>query len=638
MRLFSTLMIAVLLFAQARAQSVILRPERPERGQDVTVTYFPEHKGSVIPAATKSITLSFSYSNLYELPWKMPMKKNGDHWQVSFRLPSYATYATFYLESGDKIQKPATDKHYELAVYANARRVENGYLYESYSLSAQMGKAPGLALRQRALLEKELQSFPDNYEAGVRLLNNKMNAASGAEKEKYRQLALKKIAEKFYTEPGVMGTLNKVTMGYLIIGENSRLDSIRKVVREKYPETEGAYELFASDIRNNKDDEERRVAAEAFLKKETPENKRYMADFHEILLEYYAVRGNEKKVRYHLNQLPPDSSPYLPETLKSKAKLLSDNGILLDTALAYAERAFAMAASFPAGLIRYFPETGYLPAHVDEQTKRKVEQTAKGNMMSLIAVILLKKGERTKADAALEKAFTFSSDPETLLNAAWYYRYTNQHEKAFLTSKKMATLNQTDTAAFAAMKKDYFNWKGTAAGWEKELTDLQQHWQAKITETLKKERVNIPAPVMSGLVDIKGNPVPAEKMAGKIVVIDFWATWCVPCMKEMPYLQKVYDRFRDNPDVVFMVVNSGARNTLADAQGWSGNRLYTFPVYFTNDPQLGEKFGFSVIPATYVISPQGLIQFKTIGFEGAVIEYKLTGAIELLLKEHVPRS
>ena len=97
-------------------------------------------------------------------------------------------------------------------------------------------------------------------------------------------------------------------------------------------------------------------------------------------------------------------------------------------------------------------------------------------------------------------------------------------------------------------------------------------------------------------------------------------------------MQKVYDQYRHRSDVVFMVVNSGARNTLADAQGWSGNKKYTFPVYYNTDPNVGDHFKFNIIPATYLIGKDGNIQFANIGFEGPEVETKLKLQIETLLK------
>lgn len=152
-------------------------------------------------------------------------------------------------------------------------------------------------------------------------------------------------------------------------------------------------------------------------------------------------------------------------------------------------------------------------------------------------------------------------------------------------------------------------------------------------EKILQQQINKPAPALNSFVDMQGKPVAAASLQGKIIVIDFWATWCIPCMQEMPYLQQLYDQYKNHPDVVFMITNSGARNTLADAQGWSGRKKYSFPVYYNSDPEIGEKFRFNIIPASYMIDKNGNIRFSNIGFEGPEVLSRLQGQLELLLQE-----
>ncbi len=630
--IFINLLLLLMLQGQAQTARVLIQPARPERGQAVTITYDAAATGSMITADAKSVTLVFSYSNLYELPYRIELQKVGTKWQSSFTAPRYATYATFYLQSGEQTDKPAADKHYELVIYDKDRRVMNGYLYEGYSLSAQMGKAPSLGARQAALFEKELSFYPGNYEARIRLLNYKMNQASGTEKEKYREQAHEIIAEKFREAPGKMSLLNKVTMAYLILGENSRLDSIRQVVRENYPHTEVAYELRTAEIGREKDATKKMAMLKAALKDEKTGNASFFTDMHEMMFGLYASKKDVKNALVHLHKMRIKPGPYLPLTLKKIATVLCENGIALDTALSYANKALGKADSFPVGIIRYFEETGYIPSYVPDSTRQSAIRAAKGNMLSLIASIYWKQGKTADANRTMQDAMAISSDQETMANAAKFYTETGRPAKAFDAWWTILIHVPEDTAAFSGMKRTYITAFGQQ-GLDEKIAELKTIWRDQVMAVLKKERVNIKAPSLEQIQDLSGKPVASDKITNKIIVIDFWATWCVPCMKEMPYLQAVYDKYRNDPRVSFLVINSGARNTLADAQNWPGNKTYSFPVYFNPDPALGDKFGFNVIPATYVIDPAGYIQFKTIGFEGPAIENKLSAAIELLLKE-----
>jgi tetratricopeptide (TPR) repeat protein len=460
------------------------------------------------------------------------MQRKGNQWEASISLERYATYATFTLESGTKIQKPAKDKHYELPVYDKGKRIKSGYLYESYSLTAQMGKDPKVPALQLALLEKELSIYPDNYEAKVRLLHNKMNSSTGDEKEKYRQQALDVIAANFYKEPGNPGLRDKTTMGYLIIGEKSRVDSIHKVIRNNYPNTDAGYDMQVSEIFDIDDKDERKTAAEAMLKKTPAKDQKYIIELHETLMQYYVEAKNKRKRFIHLNLIRPDTSPYRGPTLLKRAEFFLKNDFLLDTALVYTDRAFAIAKTFPAGLIRFWPETGYVLPYVDPAVRKQTDLAAQANSVSMKALILQRNGDKAKAAENIERALAYSSDPKTLANAAIYYRKDGNYQSAYKLTKKLAMDKQEDTSAQRLMKEDYANWKKSTEGWDKEMKEVTDHWTKAIMVTLKKERINKKLPTMEKLVNLKGEPVPASAMEGKIVVIDFWATWCVPCMKK----------------------------------------------------------------------------------------------------------
>lgn len=622
----------VLIVSFAVAQSPLtITPSTPERGQEITIQYDPLAPGAKIPAGANKVELVFTYSNLYEVANRIQLQKKGDKWETSFRLPRYATYATFYLQSGDIREQPAKDQQYGIAVFDKGKRVFSGYLYEGYSLSAQMGKAPGLGAKQAALFQKELESNPDNYEAKLRLLNYRMSKAEGSEKVKLSKEAEGIIAAKFYEDPGNMAFMNKTTMGYLIIGQQSRLDSIRQVAREKYPKSEAGYELRIEQIKKGEDTIKMVAALQTILKEENKTNKRFLREAHETLMEYYASKGQTANALMHLQNLGTEEGPYKAPTLKKHAELFYRSGIALDTAYALATRSLALADSFPVGLIRYFPETGHIPSYADEQTKKATYSKARGNLMTLMALIKLKGGMRN--DNLVTGALQLSADAETLSNAGEYYSKTGAHKEAFEAYKKIIWQSPEDVASTEKMKAAYLAWNNSLEGLDKHMSELDEHWRTEMTLRLQKEIINIKSPeFVSNLVDLNGQAVSKEKMQNKILVLDFWATWCVPCMQEMPYLQKVYEQFKGDPDVEFLVINSGSKNSLDDAKGWWGNKKYSFPVYYNNDPMIGEKLAFNVIPAVYIIDKSGNIRFKTIGFEGPVIERKIASAITLLKK------
>lgn len=614
------------------AQKLKITPEFPQRGQTLTIQYNPKAEGATIPDTASGISLVFTYSNLYELPWKMKLNKVGEIWETSFVLPRYAAYATFYVQSANAKDQPAADKHYAIAVFdANKQRVQNGYLYEGYSLASQTGKTPELERNKAALYEEELKNYPDNYEAKIRLLAYKRSVAPASEKQQFRKQAHEIIEAKFMEHPGNMGNINKATMAYLILGENFRVDSLYNIVKQKYPLTEAGTDLLISDISDEPDTLIRVNKLLKILENENAGNVSFYKDAHKALMEYYAGKGDVQRVLFHLQKAGADTTPYKPQTLKKQAEIFLNAGILLDSALRFANEALAMADEFPAGLIRYFPEWGFLPAHVEPDVKTKNTEKTKGNMLSIIGLISLKQGDVAKGNRSIEQALKTSEDVETLSNASKFYDAINAHEKSFYALKKIMFQKPEDTLTMDKMKTVYSKWNKNSAGLQVHIKELKDFWRSEMLARLQKEIIKVKAPEFaSSFVHLNNKPIDPELIKNKIIILDFWATWCGPCMKAMPYMQKAYETFKDDKGVLFMIVNSGSNNTLQDAQGWWGNKTFTFPVFYNNDKRLGDKLGFNVIPATYIIDTHEDVRFKTLGFEGPVMQRKIETAIEML--------
>lgn len=623
----------LLAAGQLKAQVVEIKPEYPQRGELVTVTYHPDRDGAVISSAAKSLDMVFSYSTFYELPWVLPMEKRGSSWVASFRLQRYATYATFYFKNGNLTDKPAADRHYAIPVYAQRRRVRNSYLHESYSLAAQTGRSPLLAARTQERLNKELALYPDNYEAKLRLLNNRMNQSPDAdEKLKLRRQARSLIAAKFEEHPTVMGNLNQVTMGYLIIGENTRLDSVRQVVINRYPRSAAAQEFIVDRATKQKDTAALIAVLEKALSDQGSQKAEEFTAIHSQLFELYAARHEARKALSQLPGMNKENTPYTPQVLKNVAERLTAARLEPDTAIVYINRALEVVDHYPVGIIRFFPEFGYIPSFVPDSIRNKKVRQERADLKALLALNKLYLKDSLSACRYADQAVALSDDSNVLRKCIQVYLGSHKYKEAYLNSCRLLLQNPADSAAFSSARKSAVELGLSDREFSAKIKELASLHQASTRSAIVKQLLHQAGPEWKGIVDLAGKDIRMDSLKGKVVVMDFWATWCIPCMEELPYLQKVYERYKDHPGVVFMVVNSGARNTLADARGWAKrNGQYTFPIYFNNDPDIGEKVGFSVIPAVVLLDGEGKMQFKTVGFEGAGMEAKLATQIDILL-------
>jgi len=104
------------------------------------------------------------------------------------------------------------------------------------------------------------------------------------------------------------------------------------------------------------------------------------------------------------------------------------------------------------------------------------------------------------------------------------------------------------------------------------------------------------------LKDLNGENVSLNDYRGKIVVINFWATWCKYCDVEMPDLQKLHS---DNEDVVVLAVDVNEKKSVVEDYINRGG--YTFPVLLDEDSELAKLYYISAFPTSYFINEEGLL-------------------------------
>ncbi|MEJ5994208.1 redoxin domain-containing protein [Pedobacter sp. Du54] len=606
----------------AQKELIKIDPAKPEIGQTLTISFNAKNK-VVAPI------LVFSYSNFFEMPNSLPLQLNGEQWQTSFLVPRYAKYASFYIKQGDSIYRPDSKNHYEIVFYKQDKPVFDTYLYKSYSLAAQMGRtADSLKIKTNQFIEKEIELYPNNYAAKLKLLANKM-ADDKANASSYLREGLALVDKKLQENPTQMGNINQVTMGYLILGQNALIDTLRDMLLKKYPKSEVAYEFLYEQAYKTKNEAEKIKKLENLLGYQTEGESSSLSGIHQNLFEYYAKQKNEHKALLHARGVASVKNPWLAKELKELASTLTVNGLALDSARMYAERALSMVNDYPFGVIRYFPEYNYIPGYVANRPALIEEQ--KGEILSIIGNIYVRQKKYALAEKTLTESMALSKNIEVYHNLAYLYEQTNRPKLAFDAYRKILLKMPVDSLMVQNFRRTYISYTGKADGFDQQLLSLQHDWEKDNLPKLQSSKVNEAAPIFTNVYDMQGKLVDPTLLKGKVVVLDFWATWCVPCIEGFPYMQKVYDQYKSNPNIVFMIMNSGSKNTLQDAIAWVKQNKFTFPIYY-NDRKLAEAFNVTTIPSTFIIDKAGIIQYKTVGFEGPIMQPKLALEIKDLLE------
>src|SRR2546428_1778437 len=121
--------------------------------------------------------------------------------------------------------------------------------------------------------------------------------------------------------------------------------------------------------------------------------------------------------------------------------------------------------------------------------------------------------------------------------------------------------------------------------------------------------VGSPAPEIA-LKDLQGQEVRLSDLHGKIVLLNFWATWCKPCKEEMPAMQASFDKLRDQGFVVLAVNELEDAGRVAEHIRTHG---HTFLVVMDHDNRVANRYGVVGLPATFLIDRQGLVREHVFG-------------------------
>ena len=111
------------------------------------------------------------------------------------------------------------------------------------------------------------------------------------------------------------------------------------------------------------------------------------------------------------------------------------------------------------------------------------------------------------------------------------------------------------------------------------------------------------------LKDVNDKIVNFSDAKGKVIFVNFWATWCPPCVGEMPEIQDLYAQFKDNPNVAFYMVSN---ETSAKIKQFVTDREFTFPVY-AQASAAPAIMPYQSIPTTFIIAKDGSIVVHEVG-------------------------
>jgi thiol-disulfide isomerase/thioredoxin len=224
-----------------------------------------------------------------------------------------------------------------------------------------------------------------------------------------------------------------------------------------------------------------------------------------------------------------------------------------------------------------------------------------------------------EAAKAYAEAYTLTGGSDAEMNDRYIRSLTatGESKKALEVAASWVKAGKSNDSLVAAYRSAYVAVNGSDKGFDAALAKARGEAAQSQKNELKTGMLSTPAPEFA-LKTPDGKTVALKDLRGKVVLIDYWATWCGPCKMSFPFLQKAYDKYRKDPRVAIFAVNTWeqekgvARETTV--KKFLADNKYTFPVLY--DDNSVEKYGVEGIPTKFMIDQKGIIRFKSIGFDG----------------------
>jgi len=590
-----------------KSEWVAIVPQKPAVGETITLTYDASHRGAILKKSESMIAEVMVVGEDEDATVLEPlMKRSGDLWSATFALKQAKAQILFFrFRSGDLLDDNGENTWRVLVYGKDGRPVRGAHI--ASATAHQYPNLRGFKTQKNteaaaADLDAELVLYPDNWRAQLTRWQFMGRSATSDEgkariaKELDGLVAVHKNDEK---------ALADILAWYERIGQKEKADAIRAPILKEHPKGKVAEAAMQNLIYQERNPAKRVELIERFLK-EFPQEGSTLENL-QMQLFAFLIRANEfAKADSLVSSMERPSG----QLYNSLAWPFIEKGENLEQAVAWAKKGVDLLS---------VDDPATKPPSLTTADWKQNTKFARGMVLDTYGFGLMKLGKLSEAERAFEEALALTDyqDPEINERATGCLVKAGRYEKAIAVSLTAVSKGKTNEGLMNNYTTAYRAVHGSDAGLKESITAAEATAAAALSEKLSKERVNKPA-VDFALKNLDGSVVKLSDLRGKIVVIDFWATWCGPCIQSFPYLQKVYEKHKNDPDIIILAVNTWESKTGKDLEDhvrdFMAKNKYSFPVLF--DEGSVDKYGVEGIPTKFIIDQNGTIQFKDIGFGG----------------------
>ena len=612
-----------LTFSISFSGTLSISPEFPSKEESVLISYRPNGAflaKDTLYALVYTMPHIGSLLPVMEIPLDFSEKANM--YTATFTIPMDAVFGILKVTNRNKDDNN-NGNYWDFLVYtADKKPLQSAYMRQGMSylgnLPEECRRSTDFAKTQE-ILGKEIELHPSNFQATVAFYSMQLTNKQITQ-EKFKQLLTKILSEGFDNN-----NENSVRVAVRSLRMLDRIPEAKSLETEfvsKNPTSEFAQEIALSTLTSIQDKEQFIKEAKKFVSQFPNEtNTESVLD---ALIQTLLNSGQFDDALDYVNALSvihPKVQSQIAEWLSVKDSTSSLGIEWSNTAISNAEKGLNMKK----------------PDYQSEYEWLSSQDKLLGILYATNGSILFKNMKFNESKTSLTKAMNYlkeTSNNDLFVMLILVNLELKDSATAYEVSKKAILAAKINPRIKDFHKLLYLVINKNEIGYKTEFDNLKAE-SAKVRRSfISTQQLNAIAPIGS-VKTLDGKTVSLKDLKGKVVLLDFWATWCGPCRSSFSTLQALYEKYKNNSNVAIMAVNVWERNqnrkkTVVDF--FKENSSYNFPVFLDETDELVKKFGATGIPAKYYLDKNGVLQFTESGFEGP--ELFLEGAsdkIEILL-------
>ena len=635
--MFTRKFIVALLFiitVTANAQkNFTYTPEKPKPGDKITFTYEP--------AGDISNTIKPVEGVMYQMGKRgnkaddIVVEKKGGKYTGTITTDTAMNFLYFGFTADKKFDNNFNEGYY-IQLYENDKPRDGSYLSKA-NLYQYAGRAVGMDVNNEKALEayeKEFELYPDNKK---NYLYSYVRLQTQIKKDDAQKIVQKEIESLLKTGLKEETDYSNLENFYMLAKLPEQQKFVTGVKKEKFPNGRWVINETLQKYSQEKDiDKKKAMLNEIIAKTETDENwkgiKQNLGYYKTQIPQAYIAKKdyvNFKKSIEELNITDKTELASLYNNTAWEMQKTSENLVLAEELSRFATMSAKESWQNPGKKPDYYTQKQWT-----ENNRYTYALYADTYGMVMYRMGEYKKGLPYAKDAAM--VISKGKDPDQNNTYALLAEKTLPKKQYVKELEQFVKDGKSTSEIKDVLKRAYIKDKKSEGGFDDYITALQKEATIKMLEDLRKSMINEKAPVFA-LVDLNGKRIDLGELKGKVVIVDFWATWCGPCKASFPGMQKMVNKYKDDPNVKFVFIDTWERGDekQKNAAEFIANNKYSFHVLMDNDDKVVAEFKVEGIPTKFVIDKNGMVRFKAVGFDGSddKLMTELTAMIEMASTE-----